>query len=509
MSSNDKALASAQARPYYNRETFNIGYPAVFNPDRGVLDQNGASIASKLSIANQKRSRFASSPSSSGAIDRLIPLGGISASVGGKYGTQLYFPGISLSWKDMCSIGRWENLIWKVLLRQYCKNLIQQPFETCKIIMQTTSINRTISYPDNKSVNKKVAVNGINDKDSNVSLPTNEEIDFFPVQNQSSDAMDLSSAWANDDDANNNLNKQEDDLLIKDPKITENMLNIDKLTTWNVIHSMRNNKNFGIGSLWRSNNITFFYNFCKTGVMWFTARFISPFYYYYNLSFSSILGLKILMNFMTEVILLPLDLYKVKSIISNHSTRESDFKSNDATKENKTLNNDQDMDNSVLSTWMMKLKLKNYWSFTMDDRTLRLFALILIKTACKKFFDNGLEFMIYYWLNFTNVENKIYLIFLLKFVTEFCEFFIKLPVETLLRRYQVDYLLGNGNDSNNDGNSITLKKENLIIKPINVNTSEIWQGLWNGWKIGLMSLVCGFGFKLMNNIDDDLEQERF
>ena len=96
---------------------------------------------------------------------------------------------------------------------------------------------------------------------------------------------------------------------------------------------------------------------------------------------------------------------------------------------------------------------------------------------------------------------------MLKFVTEFCEFFIKLPVETLLRRYQVDYLLEN--DNSNNGNSIKLKKEDLIIRPINVNTSEIWQGLWNGWKIGLMSLVCGFSFKLLNNIDDDLEQERF
>jgi len=503
MSLNDKAVASAQARPYYNSDTFNIGYPAVFNPDKGVLDQNGTSIASKLSIANQKRSRFASGHSSSGAIDSLIPVGGIGASVGGKYGAQLYFPGISLTWNDMFSIGRWENLIWKVLLRQYCKNLIQQPFETCKIIMQTTSISKQLSYQSNEEVSTNITVEAANDKTSIPALPINEEIDFFPVQNQSSDGMDQSSAWAKDD-----INVTRIDGFSKyDPTITENMLNIDKLTTWNVIHSMRNNKNFGIGSLWRSNNITFFYNFCKSGIMWFTSRFISPFYYYYSLSFSSILGLRILTNFMTEVILLPLDLYKLKSIISKHSVNELENKLDEKEETNKSLEDVQHIEESMLSTVMRKLKLKNYWNFTLDDRTLRLFCLILLKTACKKFFDNGLEFLIYYWLNFTNVENKIYLIFMLKFVTEFCEFFIKLPVETLLRRYQVDYLLEN--DNSNNGNSIKLKKEDLIIRPINVNTSEIWQGLWNGWKIGLMSLVCGFSFKLLNNIDDDLEQERF
>ena len=44
---------SSILRPYYDPETFNVGYSAVFQNDKGVIDQNGLNIASKLTIVNQ------------------------------------------------------------------------------------------------------------------------------------------------------------------------------------------------------------------------------------------------------------------------------------------------------------------------------------------------------------------------------------------------------------------------------------------------------------------------
>lgn len=456
MSSTDIVTSRAQSRPYYDAETFNIGYVAKFSPDKGVLDQNGFSIASKLSIIDQKRSRLSHSlMGNAGALDKIIPLSGFGST------TPLRFPGLAISWNDLFDFNKWENLIWKVLLRQYCKNLLQQPFETCKIIMQTTSIH------DDKT---KVA----SEIEKKSKEEENDEIDFFPLYK--------------DEDNLHSLNTIDKQVAMTDFSQNENQLQITKLTTWSIINAMRNDDNFGIASLWRSNNITFLYNFLKKSINLFTSHVVSPFYYYYNLSFSTILGLKVVTNFLTEIVLLPLDLYKMKLLVSNKNTDEIML----------------DEDDNSISSKASKFGLYNWWSFELDNKVIRLFGLILLKIACKKFFDNGLEFMIYYWLNFTNVQNKIYLIFLLKFTTEFCEFFIKLPIETLIRRYQVDYLLTNKNDK-----QIKLNASDLVIKPVNINTSQIWHGLWNGWKIGLMSLLCGFGFKLMNNIDDDLEQERF
>lgn len=443
----DNKLANMHpGRPYYNGDTFNIGYVAKFNPDKGVIDTYGNSIASKLSIANQNRQNFIGAATGKNGSNRLGSLAGLSA---GYYGNTNGSNLLQLSISELFNIKKWDFVIWKFLLRQYFKNLLQQPFETCKIIMQITSVEKVKKDPVQSETSS---------------------IDFFPVKDEERNKND------------ENFTDEDDEIVTTN----SNILQLKKLTTWNVIHSMRSNGNFGIRSLWRSNNITFFSNFCKKSLLWVVSRFISPFYYYYNFSFSTIVSLKILMNFATDLILLPLDLYKLKLIISNNSNTPND------------------------ESWPFRklLVLRNYWDFTLDDKTIRLFFLIFLRIACQKFFNNGLEFMIYYWLNFTNLNNnKILLILSLRLITEFGEFFIKLPIETLLRRYQVDYLLSAKDIESR--NQLNVAKEDLIIKPINVNTIELWQGLWNGWKIGLMSLVCGFSFKIMSNIDDDLEQERF
>ena len=150
------------------------------------------------------------------------------------------------------------------------------------------------------------------------------------------------------------------------------------------------------------------------------------------------------------------------------------------------------------------LKVWSSNNYYLNNNIIRLYSLVLIKISFKKFFDYGLDFMIYYWLNF-NYSNKIYLIFILKFVTEFCQFLIKLPIETILHRYQINYLI----NDNQINKQLKLDPSKLIIDPIDVNTSKMWTGLWNGWKIGLTSLICGFGFKLMNKLDKGLEQEQF
>lgn len=479
---NDPAASRAQLRPYYNQDTFNIGYQAVFNPDKGVVDVNGEPIASKLAITAQNRSRLGA-----GGMDRLASLGvGASIGAGGKYGSQLSFPGLTVSWNDVLSVGKWETLVWHTVLRRYFKNLVQQPFETCKILMQTTAI-REGSHgsigPDHAAA---AAAEPESDDDEH------QEIDFFPVQKTpeelEDDTEDVAAHWGDRNVAPVRSRDSPD----------SGKLDIQRLTTWSVINAMRNNDNFGITALWRSNNVSFLYTFCRRGLSLVASRVVSPFYYYYNLNFSTVLGLKILTNFVTEVVLLPLDLYKVKQIVSDDSVGQEDTDASDS-------DSDSDDDGESGLQWLRrKLLLHNYWGYTLDDKTLRLFALILLKIGCKRFFDNGLEFLIYYWLNFTNVDNKIYLIFLLKFATEFCEFFVKLPIETLFRRYQVDYLL-----TNTTRKHPKVQRDDLIITPVNVNTSQVWRGLWNGWKVALMSLMCGFGFKVMNNIDDDLEQERF
>ena len=515
----------------------------MFHPDKGVLDQEGVPIAAKLSIANQFRSIFGAGgrlARGQQLIGKLVrskssnSFGITSSSSGGSSGSgigSLYGPSFQFGLNDLFSLSKWEGLVWKVLFRQYMRNLIQQPFETCKIIMQTSSVG-AVQSEIRKQEEQLYTEGGI--KNGNPSTTTTtatttarviatgaeagvvvgddeeEEIDFFPMygidsrDRQVYETYQLSQLQSK---------AAAEATAVRLQNANSSVLVVEKLDTLSIISAMRENKSFGIRSLWRSNNVTFLYNFLSQGIQYLTSRIISPFYFYYNLKFPQVLGLKILTNFVSELLLLPLDLYKLKSVIGKKNGNENEKdKPKEGENGSDTANKEVGPDGVISSNvgiGSSRLRVLNIWKYNIDNKVLRLYGLIFLKISFRKLFEHGLDFFVYYWLNFTNVENRLFFILALKFFTEVCEFFFRLPIETLLRRYQVDYLV-NGNVVENGVNpGLKVDPHDLIIRPVNVNTADRWKGLWNGWKIGLMSLLCGFTFKLMNKIDDDLEQEGF
>lgn len=530
MSSIDDTAQRAQLRPYYDPETFNIGYPAVFHPDKGVLDQEGVPIAAKLSIANQSRSIFGAGgrlARGQQLIGKLVRskssnsfgVNGSGSSGGGSGIGNLYGSSFQFGLNDLFSLSKWEGLVWKVLFRQYMRNLIQQPFETCKIIMQTSSVGAVQSEIQRQEGQLQAGGEIKNGSSSTRVIATGaeagvvvgddeeEEIDFFPMygidstDRQAYETYRLSQSQSK---------AAAEATAVRLQNANSSVLVVEKLDTLSIISAMRENKSFGIRSLWRSNNVTFLYNFLSQGIQYLTSRIVSPFYFYYNLKFPQVLGLKIFTNFVSELLLLPLDLYKLKSIISKKNDKEEREKEENTGSDAAIKQEGPDgVVGSTVGIGSNRLRVLNFWKYNIDNKVLRLYGLIFLKISFRKLFEHGLDFFVYYWLNFTNVENRLFFILALRFLTEVCEFFFRLPIETLLRRYQVDYLV-NGNAVENSVNpGLKVDPQDLIIRPVNVNTAERWKGLWNGWKIGLMSLLCGFTFKLMNKIDDDLEQEGF
>ena len=85
-------------------------------------------------------------------------------------------------------------------------------------------------------------------------------------------------------------------------------------------------------------------------------------------------------------------------------------------------------------------------------------------------------------------------------------------MENLLRRCQLNYLL------NDQRLSFKVDSTELIVKPkkyngiwdVIRNNSNTNRGqLWNGWKVGVISLICGYGLQMMNKVDINMEQEKF
>ena len=450
MSGNDPAAARAQLRPYYNPATFNVGYDAVFSPDAGVLDARGESIASRLGIAAQNRSRMGGRSVMAGAAGTATGLPSLSFGLGP---TGLDLLGLSRA--------SWQTLLCRAVLRPYLRNIVQQPFETCKVLMQTAEVSSTVSPA--------------------VSIPSSvpsppAEIDFFPLQTQDT-PEDTAAHWG--------------EHQVQEENSDTSKLDIPRLTTWSVVRAMRGNANFGISALWRANNVSFIYSACRKGLAAASSALLTPLLRYVGLQGPAALALRVLAAFAADVLLLPLDLCKVKQIVSEESVPQEDATDSDC----------EDSDEDYTS-WLPRFH--NYWAYALDDRTLRLFGLLILRIACNRFFDNGLEYLVYHWLSAAPLHNKIHLLFLLRLATEVAQFFVKLPIETLLRRCQVDYLLKNTVPTHP-----RIQHDDLIITPVDVSTPQVWRGLWNGWRVALMSLVAGFGFRVMNNIDDDLEQERF
>ncbi|CCF60608.1 hypothetical protein KAFR_0K02520 [Kazachstania africana CBS 2517] len=417
----------SQVRPYYNASTFNVGYSSIFHPDRGVVDQNGNSIASKLSSSADKNNPFSNIKNQSSMLHNLIS--------NKKYPHAAMSLGSPIiNWNDFFNFAKWESTVWKFLFTPYLKNLIQTPFENCKIIMQTA----TIDDPSNVNDQRESA------KDDN----TDDEIDFFPIYTMK----------------NAQTHKREPIAPLNDAPV----LKLKRLDTLTVMKAIKDHKKLGVKSLWRSNNISFVH-ISLSKMIKLSMNKILPIMLpnYYNLNFTKILAVKIINSFITEVILFPLDLYKLTKLVSLQEPGSLiDF----------------------------------YHSITFNQFTMTLYALTFSKISLKKAFENGLDFLIYYYLNFSNLNNNKFLaIIALKFFSESIKFLLKLPLETLIHRYQIDYLQ----------KTRRINSSNLIITPVNITTSAKWKGLWNGWKIGLVSLFCDFTFKIMNKIDDDLKQEKF
>lgn len=402
-------------RPYYDPETFNIGYSSVFQPSKGVIDQNGFSLATKLSISKKQ------------------PYTGASKMIKHK----VLARSSELNWNDVIDSKRWQAFISKHVVNSYLRIMIQQPFETCKILLQVSSLQKSptlLSTITSQYIDEST------------------EVDFFPSKSEKEDGN------SNEKDNNSSIEEVQSDCTSDENKIT-----LKKLDSISIINSLKENRNIGLWHLWRPTNITFLSKVLAKIIKTACSNLILPITQAVNLNFNQMVFIRISADFVSDLILLPLDLYKLHLIVTANT----------------------------------KTTLLEFWNYKFN---LSLFILILLKVSINRFFESWLDHMIYYSFNMNQFNNKFMLIMTLKLSIELIKFAVKLPIETLTRRFQLNHLLINCKEVEN---------AKIIINPTDINTSAVWCGLWSGWKISLTSLLCNFAFKIMNRIDDDLALEKF
>lgn len=472
-----------QVRPYYNPESFNAGYSAVFRPDQGVIDANGQSIASKLNIVQTSgknlAKRIGKGASSSGSLLSGLSLNNgkrllskVSAGDNGDSPKSI----ADMEWLDFLNLKAWKRIFGQLFdqfFRKYFRHLVQQPFEVARCLLQVGDFGQL----DALEVPAPVELRDEEDD--------NEEIDFFPK--------------ANDQELLPNL--EEDELersLINNPDKysptagNEMLIRPQSKHTIDIINSVMDNE--GMKGLWKANNTTFIYNFLSLTLdAWFTGL-ISPFLgvpdpYFMDIIHSpdvkSSIILTLTASTLTKLILLPLDIIRTRFMVTSLRKGSKPIRS--------------------------LRKLVRCWSWRTDIRRVPgdMWILTILQSISNVTFNKIFDVVIYHqWNVERHSQVKWYNTF--KLLSQTVELLVRLPLENLLRRCQVNFLV---NDSRHP---LKIEHADLIVKPIGYR--GIWNslrdprtssGLWNGWRVGLMSLCCGYGFEMISTDAVDLEQEKF
>lgn len=464
-------------RPYYNPDTFNIGYSAIFRPGIGILDPYNVTLTDKLAIISKDNHGSLgianSGIGSLGNIKNIIQLDPVEQS------------SIKTLWSKF-DVKKYLNSLYSMLIRQICL----QPFQVAKLLLQLLSPNDIDSNVS--SLNKLSATSNNNSEQQQHEYDYDdyeerEEIDFFPPKFKTPQQHD-----SNDDDIHKPI-------LVPLPSHSQsnNMNDVDnnnksrlifpKLDTWTIIATLQ--QNLGWKSLWTSfQNMLLYdtlYPICtytlKRGLLTpLLSLFMQPIKIIYSLTTQTLLNCTV--EFITEsILLLPIALNSVKDVMLMGLHPE------------------------------FKQRRDIYWFHDLEwNQTLISIQLFtLLKVIINNLYHHLFESIVvsYCGINLSHLSSheRLLIIIILKLIIDSVQLIFKLPLESLVNRFKWKYVIKT--DKNELGNdSVSLP---LMFKPIDVHSQEIWTGLWRGWRLHLISRICGTIFKYLNGLGTDLEWEKF
>lgn len=489
-------------RPYYEPSNFQMDYTAKFDPNIGVLDFQNKNLASKLSILS-KSSNFINSNYNNNNGSNLnlgFDRGNFMANkLSRSYssGSDSLFFGVNLlNFKQWFQWKQWDKFLWSFVLIPYGKQILLQPLENIRTLMQISEANTPIvtrTETEFKSIDNdknNSNHNQYSNKSDDRNLIPDEEIDFFPIYTRMKhESMDqkpiepnsfepMSNVnWENEYESSTQLCNNNGDEV---PYNNNIILSFNKLDTWEMFNIIKENRMINWKYLWRSINYSFIYKILNkfsynsfNKIIYQLSSIWLPSYWINNTLRLSFI-VKNLSQFITTLCLLPFELIKLKQICILRPI-------------------DKPID------WSQLIQFDK-----LDNNLLIAYCLQLAKILIKNSLDFTLELIIYYKLNLPTITNNqtILLTCLLRLIVQLLQLSVRLPLDTLIKRYQLQFLI-TGNHSTNS--IYSLPRETMIVK----RTNKLWSGLWFGWKINLMSRICQFSVNLMNQINDDIALERF
>lgn len=458
-------------RPYIDRDTFNTGNPVVYKPGVGLINtETGnpllALVLSSITKLSLKHGR--------GLVG--IHAGGDTVVIEKNYILDLEFSEYFDANNMMELI---KNLVWG-LAKIWLKAVATQPLDIVRLVLQVGKFDKK---PRDIT---SLTLFSVSEEDGHV--------DYFQLKNEWNDPPQPQPA------------KPAVAEYDEDPK---EKLHPKSLTTLDLLSLMVSLE--GPFAPFKGANTLFLYSAISTMIETWITGFLLPFLgvpdpYFLDLAHLNdpvrLLWLSVGASVVSGLILMPLDLIRVKFMITKFNRPQQQEKGYP------NINTRSFRD--CTRNYPVELLVHPPWSITILT-SLNQFAGVIFRKAAPYFLF--IRFNIDSFSN-PNVSTFFNLLALL------AEFFVKLPVENLLRKSQVRLLVTPKTTEEDPMRVVTIDDadENLVVDindswytddadtPLHKRISDL--GLFNGWQVGAFNVISFWGLEILKDASVEIREER-
>lgn len=522
------SVSDADLRPYYNHDTFDAGYSVIFKPGVGLINmQDGKPITSTvINLTSALLLGKGIGIKGIGALDgnRLVVAGDKNYA----YDLELqeYFDANNLS-------ELFKNLIYS-FVKNYCKFLFVQPLEITRLVLQVGRFDSLTTPPaikrkelsaktDSLPASRLLSPGGP-DSSSDFDDDT-EEINYFQSTNEWNEAL-LNKAQQPLEPSKSPVTLADSQSSLRRKKKTRDVIQPISKHTVDVLSALVSKD--GPLALFRGINANFLYQTLNHTIEAWITGFFSPFLgipdpFFLDLTHSNdpfrSLCLSVASCVMTGLVLMPLDLIRVKLMLTQFNIPETETS---LPSSSSTI--DQGGEHSVslnVNTRSIRECIRYFPTDYLLKPPTGVTILTVLHLLSSSLFRKMTPYILYIKFNVDSYSSpNVYTV--VNFLSLILEFFIKLPLENLLRKEQVRFLLTN--KPADKEKVISIKEHDMIV-----DFNDVWKtnddngslsststllskikrlGLFNGWRVGVLNVIGFYGYNILKSNGTELREER-
>lgn len=482
-------------RPYYDHDTFNAGYLVIYKPGVGLIDTaTNKEIVSTFSGAfAQSAGNGSGSTFGSVGINAISPARPESFLSGDKnYAYDLEF----LEYLDFGNLQEtFKDLVWN-FVKNYCKAIFSQPLDIVRLILQVGYFDFSETAKKSSLARKKAAT-PVADSD----LSDEDEIDFFQSNTVSQPALTKPKPASSSN------------TVIEKPNYKVQPASQHTLDVINAVCS-----NDCALAMLRGINASFIYSTLSHTIKAWITGFASPFLnipdpFFLDLTHSTepakSLWLSVIACVLTGLILMPLDLIKVRLMLTPIRKRPST-----ATNSSSESNSEEATIAAASSINLRSIRdsLRHFPTSVLLRPPTGITLLTILHQFSTTVFRKSAPYLLFVRYNIDAYLSPT-LFTIVNLLLSIAEIFIKLPVENLLRKEQVRFLLKPKTREEDEFRVVTIDnpEENLVVEYNGwgkfshvAPDASLWTKvhslrLFSGWRVGVLNVIGYWGYNIFKN----------